>query len=760
MRNRTRSALLCGQRNRNRRLQRMRRGGGARRSRGRHRRDSQSHRRGRTRMRTTRNRSRARRSRCTGRLGQRNFPAARNPDAARPRRPRRSQRPARSPHEPSSSSAPARSSTPTITGRRWSSVSAPTWLGSPMHAALTAASSTSARDALSGAFRSAGIRCAFRLGMRKGTATAPRRSIASGSSRGAGSRYFSNDARTGLDVCRAGIGRCVRGALAAAAAQLGRSPLWPRLARLSVPSLRGAPPARQAEGIGLPAAGPGSLQRDGKRVLVEVGFDHGAVAAAGAVRAAGGDLLNVSRRYQTATVAINPGQLPGLAALGAVDGVTEILAPLTFAPSECPSGVAVSEGDGQLRTAEARAHSASTAAESPSASSPTPITATRPRRRRRRRRRQRRPAGVSNPCGDTAAVEVLDDSEAEGADEGRAMAQVVHDLAPGAKLAFASAFTGETAFANNIERLAEPAASGGGEASVIADDVAYFDEPFFQDGPVAAAVNKTTAEESATLRRRQRQRPDRRQGRRFVAASVRAGRLPDGGRTTPRRRRSQCADFNGSGDTGFGITVAVKGKPTIDLQWAEPWYGVGTDIDAYLLDASNKVVAQSEYDNPGSTKKPFESSPGKTRVRVAGCDARDQALQRLGEPAGQVRDAGERRQRRAQRRVFGIDRVDRGRPDDLRPQRRRRGDQRSRRSVQQQQRAGVLLLAWPGRPLLWPGQRHRLRPEALVAPETFPSPTWPRPTAVRRPFRLSAPAGSGASAGPQRPRPTRLPSRR
>ncbi len=80
------------------------------------------------------------------------------------------------------------------------------------------------------------------------------------------------------------------------------------------------------------------------------------------------------------------------------------------------------------------------------------------------------------------------------ADEGRAMLQIVHDLAPHASLAFATAFKGEESFAQNIERLARPVAAGGAGAKVIVDDVGYFEEPFFQDGPVAAAINKVTAE--------------------------------------------------------------------------------------------------------------------------------------------------------------------------------------------------------------------------------------------------------------------------
>ena len=66
------------------------------------------------------------------------------------------------------------------------------------------------------------------------------------------------------------------------------------------------------------------------------------------------------------------------------------------------------------------------------------------------------------------------------------MAQIVHDLAPGANLAFATAFNGMLDFADNIRALK---AAG---SKVIVDDVSYFDEPYFQDGPVSVAVNQVT----------------------------------------------------------------------------------------------------------------------------------------------------------------------------------------------------------------------------------------------------------------------------
>jgi len=73
-------------------------------------------------------------------------------------------------------------------------------------------------------------------------------------------------------------------------------------------------------------------------------------------------------------------------------------------------------------------------------------------------------------------------------DEGRAMLQVVHDVAPGASLAFHTASITEADFASGITALA---AAG---ARVIADDVGYLDEPFFQDGIVAQAIDAVEAQ--------------------------------------------------------------------------------------------------------------------------------------------------------------------------------------------------------------------------------------------------------------------------
>ena len=65
------------------------------------------------------------------------------------------------------------------------------------------------------------------------------------------------------------------------------------------------------------------------------------------------------------------------------------------------------------------------------------------------------------------------------------MLEIIHDLAPGAQLYFASAFTSITSFANNIRALR---AAG---CDIIVDDVAYFAETPFQDGQAANVVSNT-----------------------------------------------------------------------------------------------------------------------------------------------------------------------------------------------------------------------------------------------------------------------------
>ena len=89
--------------------------------------------------------------------------------------------------------------------------------------------------------------------------------------------------------------------------------------------------------------------------------------------------------------------------------------------------------------------------------------------------------------GDLPTVNVISGQAGSG-DEGTAMLEIVHDLAPGATLWFASAFGSAAQFATNISALA---AAG---CDVIVDDVFYFSEATFQDDVIAQAVNDFTGD--------------------------------------------------------------------------------------------------------------------------------------------------------------------------------------------------------------------------------------------------------------------------
>jgi hypothetical protein len=399
----------------------------------------------------------------------------------------------------------------------------------------------------------------------------------------------------------------------------GQGDLSSRLAELAKPGVRSAPAARQAEALGLARKGPGSLLRDGNRVLVEVRFDRGAAAGVEELRAAGAKVVNVSPRYQTVTVAAKPAELHSLSRVSRVAAATEVLAPFT-SESACPSGGVVSEGDLQLKADEARetaldgsgvivgvlSDSFGQATEAADGSGPVATT-------KSEDVANGDLPGFANTCaGQQTPVEILSDTEGAGDDEGRAMAQIVHDLAPGADLAFATAFAGETAFAESIEELTKSPAEGGAGASVVVDDVAYFEEPFFQEGPVAVAVRRASEDGASYFSSAANNNVFDSLGREigsWEAAAYRdSGGCPPAVAALPGFQGDACMDFHPGAPTDrtLGIKVAAGGTLLVDLQWNEPWGGVGTDLDAFLLDSEGEPLTFVGEDNIGLSQTPTE----------------------------------------------------------------------------------------------------------------------------------------------------------
>jgi len=88
-------------------------------------------------------------------------------------------------------------------------------------------------------------------------------------------------------------------------------------------------------------------------------------------------------------------------------------------------------------------------------------------------------------CANFGGPQQLPDS-----DEGRAILQIVHDVAPGASLAFYGLTGSEADFANGVTALANAG------ARVEADDIGFLDEPFFQDGIISQAIDSVVTRAS------------------------------------------------------------------------------------------------------------------------------------------------------------------------------------------------------------------------------------------------------------------------
>ena len=178
-----------------------------------------------------------------------------------------------------------------------------------------------------------------------------------------------------------------------------------------------------------------------------------------------------------------------------------------------------------------------------------------------------------------ANVQIIQDRGAgQGTDEGRAMIELIHDLAPGAGKVFSAVFRGEADFADQMLRLADPTL---GNCKILVDDIAYLGEPMFQDGVVAQAVDEAS-------------------NRLGVAYFGSAGNHSDESSEYAAPVFKALVGTSGNADLDFGATFKAGGisdtrqhfsipklsNLRLIMQWSDPFYttnGVKTDLDMYLV---------------------------------------------------------------------------------------------------------------------------------------------------------------------------------
>ena len=179
----------------------------------------------------------------------------------------------------------------------------------------------------------------------------------------------------------------------------------------------------------------------------------------------------------------------------------------------------------------------------------------------------------------TKGVQVIDD-EPNATDEGRGMLELIHDIAPGADLAFATTNVSQLTFAQNIRALH---AAG---ANVLVDDVGFFDEPYFQPGVIDQAITDVT-----------------KAGAVYFSA---AGNSSDDGFEAPTNftkiGRNTFVDFDPGPAADTRMRIQVTGG-VMRFQWDNPYNGVvgnvTTDLDLYLYSRvyPKRIVASATANN-------------------------------------------------------------------------------------------------------------------------------------------------------------------
>jgi LPXTG-motif cell wall-anchored protein len=204
--------------------------------------------------------------------------------------------------------------------------------------------------------------------------------------------------------------------------------------------------------------------------------------------------------------------------------------------------------------------------------------------------------GPGNPCGYTTAVRVLADASAPSTDEGRAMLQNVHAIAPGATLLFHNDGPTPATMADAVRALKDAG------ADVIVDDVLFGYEPMYQRGVLASAVADVVDD-----------------GVTYLSAVFNYGAIgrsgPAAGQQTgawesdsftgmpcpqavmdtlpPKTTGVDCMNFAPGGDANALLGATIVAGPTFSLytQWSNPENGIETGAFAVVFDAAGKHVS-------------------------------------------------------------------------------------------------------------------------------------------------------------------------
>jgi subtilisin family serine protease len=181
-------------------------------------------------------------------------------------------------------------------------------------------------------------------------------------------------------------------------------------------------------------------------------------------------------------------------------------------------------------------------------------------------------------------------SNANGGDEGTAMLEIIHDIAPGADLAFYTAFPTSMNFLNAITFFMNNG------VDIIVDDVGFLTQPYFQDGELAQAAQN--AVDNGII---------------FVSAAgndaqrhYQAFYIDDGGLDPDDDLHNFGAAAGGSSDVGMTYEIPGGGLAAFFLQWSDPFGSSSNDYDLFIVDSFSGDILDSGTNPQNGNDDPFE----------------------------------------------------------------------------------------------------------------------------------------------------------
>jgi hypothetical protein len=191
--------------------------------------------------------------------------------------------------------------------------------------------------------------------------------------------------------------------------------------------------------------------------------------------------------------------------------------------------------------------------------------------------------GPGNIYGYTKPVQVLKDLPGKHSDEGRAMLEIIHDLAPAAELYFRTGSITAGDFAKGIRELRDAG------CNIIVDDLTYITEQFLTDGVVAQAVDEVTGVNEVTTA------PKGPKTTYFSAAGNFASRSYESvydSVPAPAGFTGTAHNFGGANRDIYQSVTFAPGKYIIVLQWVDENYSIGqagtkNDLDIFTTPNTN-----------------------------------------------------------------------------------------------------------------------------------------------------------------------------